>query len=85
MRIEVYGIDGRLVRRLVDREYGVGRHTAVFDGRDQAGRPDQVQSRVEAQSDRLLRHQPGAHALQADVPPQGRVSHFDPRPVLGLI
>lgn len=37
-RLEVYGIDGRLVRRLVDGPVAAGLHEATWDGRDDAGR-----------------------------------------------
>jgi len=33
----VYGVDGRLVRRLVDAELGAGAHEVVWDGRDAWG------------------------------------------------
>jgi len=35
--LALYGIDGRLVRRLVDQQLGAGRQRAVWDGRDQRG------------------------------------------------
>ena len=38
VRIDVFSIDGRRVRTLVDEDFGPGRHSAVFDGRDQTGR-----------------------------------------------
>lgn len=38
VRLVVHGIDGRLVRRLMDGEYGAGRHRAIWDGRDDGGR-----------------------------------------------
>jgi len=38
VRIDVFSIDGRRVRTLVDEDMGPGRHTTVFDGRDQSGR-----------------------------------------------
>jgi len=34
----VYGIDGRVVRRLMDQDLPAGRHRAVWDGRDERGR-----------------------------------------------
>lgn len=38
VRLEVYDVRGRRVRSLVDAELAPGRHEAVWDGRDQAGR-----------------------------------------------
>lgn len=38
IRLAVYDIAGRRVRRLVDGERGAGRHEAVWDGRDESGR-----------------------------------------------
>lgn len=35
--VAVYGVDGRLVRRLADGEFGAGGHEVVWDGRDGAG------------------------------------------------
>jgi flagellar hook assembly protein FlgD len=35
--LALYGIDGRLVRRLVDQELDAGHHRAVWDGRDERG------------------------------------------------
>ena len=35
--LRVYDVSGRLVRTLVDGEKGAGYHTAVWDGRDDAG------------------------------------------------
>ncbi|NOT35135.1 MAG: T9SS type A sorting domain-containing protein [Candidatus Eisenbacteria bacterium] len=35
--VAVHGIDGRLVRRLIDHELTAGRHRAVWDGRDERG------------------------------------------------
>jgi hypothetical protein len=37
-RLEVYGIDGRLVRRLLDGPVAAGLHDVTWDGRDDAGR-----------------------------------------------
>jgi hypothetical protein len=37
VRIDIYDVSGRLVRRLVDENRGVGRHTASWDGRDGSG------------------------------------------------
>jgi len=34
----VHSVDGRLVRKLVDRDYGVGRHTIFWDAKDDDGR-----------------------------------------------
>ena len=34
----VHSVDGRLVRRLMDRDYVAGRHTIFWDAKDQAGR-----------------------------------------------
>ncbi|MGD8395436.1 MAG: FlgD immunoglobulin-like domain containing protein [Candidatus Eiseniibacteriota bacterium] len=39
VRLAVYDIDGRLVRRLVDGERDAGPHTARWDGVDRDGRP----------------------------------------------
>jgi endoglucanase len=38
-RIAVYGVDGRLVRRLVSGRLPAGRHQTVWDGCDSSGRP----------------------------------------------
>lgn len=38
VRIDIYGIDGRRVRSLVDGRYSAGRHAEVWDGRDAGGR-----------------------------------------------
>jgi len=38
-RLAVYGPDGRRVRALLDGPLPVGEHAAVWDGRDDAGRP----------------------------------------------
>jgi hypothetical protein len=40
--VALFGVDGRLVRRLIDGERGAGRHTAFWDGRD--GEGQQVRS-----------------------------------------
>ena len=37
VRLAVYGLDGRLVRTLVDGAPGAGQHSAAWDGRDEAG------------------------------------------------
>ena len=37
--VDLYGVDGRLIRRLIDGERGAGRHTAFWDGGDSNGRP----------------------------------------------
>jgi flagellar hook assembly protein FlgD len=37
VRLAVYDLAGRLVRRLVDRTLEAGRHNTVWDGRDQRG------------------------------------------------
>lgn len=37
--VALFGVDGRLVRRLVDGQRGAGRHTAIWDGADGEGRP----------------------------------------------
>ena len=34
----VHSVDGRLVRKLMDRDYDVGRHTIHWDAKDQGGR-----------------------------------------------
>jgi len=34
----VHSVDGRLVRKLIDNEFGAGRHTAFWNGKDDAGR-----------------------------------------------
>ncbi len=39
VRVDIYGADGRLVRRLIDDVREAGRHTVVWDGQDSAGRP----------------------------------------------
>jgi hypothetical protein len=44
VRIEIYDVSGTLVRTLVNEEKGVGRHTAIWDGRDANG--DQVHTGV---------------------------------------
>lgn len=36
--VALFGVDGRLVRRLIDGERGAGRHTAYWDGADGEGR-----------------------------------------------
>lgn len=38
-RLRVFGIDGRLVTTLADRELAAGPHTVTWDGRDLRGRP----------------------------------------------
>ena len=38
VRIDIYSIDGRRVRTLVDDAYAAGRHFEVWNGRDHAGR-----------------------------------------------
>lgn len=38
VQIEIYDVEGRLVRSLVQEKTPAGRHEAVWDGRDQAGR-----------------------------------------------
>lgn len=38
VRIEIYSIDGRRIRSLVNSAYAAGSHTEVWDGRDQSGR-----------------------------------------------
>lgn len=37
--VALFGVDGRLVRRLVEGERGAGRHTAFWDGAGGDGRP----------------------------------------------
>ncbi len=37
--VALFGVDGRLVRRLVDGARGAGRHTAIWDGADADGHP----------------------------------------------
>jgi subtilisin-like proprotein convertase family protein len=37
VRLEVFDVRGRLVRRLADRSFAAGRHTALWDGRDNSG------------------------------------------------
>ena len=39
VRLEVFSTDGRRVRQLVAGQYAPGSYRAVFDGRDDAGRP----------------------------------------------
>lgn len=34
----VHSVDGRLVRKLIDNEFGAGRHTVFWDAKDDAGR-----------------------------------------------
>jgi hypothetical protein len=57
--VDVYGVDGRLVRRLVDGAREAGRHTAYWDGTDGAGSrvvPGMYFARVRAgQSQAMLR------------------------------
>ncbi len=38
VRIQVYDVNGRLVRSLVDEERGAQAHVATWDGRDSGGR-----------------------------------------------
>ena len=38
VRISIYSVDGRRVRSLVDESLAAGRHSAVWDGKDQNGR-----------------------------------------------
>jgi len=38
VRIAIYGVDGRLVRTLVDATESAGRKTVVWDGRNRSGR-----------------------------------------------
>ncbi|MEN8006773.1 MAG: cohesin domain-containing protein, partial [Candidatus Krumholzibacteriota bacterium] len=38
VRIDIYSIDGRRIRTLVDSPYTAGRHSEVWNGRDQSGR-----------------------------------------------
>jgi hypothetical protein len=38
VRIDIFGLDGRRIRTLVEGAFGAGRHVQVWDGRDQAGR-----------------------------------------------
>jgi hypothetical protein len=38
VRIEIFSLDGRRIRTLVEGAYGAGRHAEVWDGRDQTGR-----------------------------------------------
>jgi hypothetical protein len=37
-RLDIYSLDGRLVRRLLDGQVSAGAHDVVWDGRDDAGR-----------------------------------------------
>jgi hypothetical protein len=37
-RVLIYDLQGRLIRRLVDQALPVGRHTAIWEGRDDSGR-----------------------------------------------
>jgi len=37
VRLQIYGLDGRLVRVLADGELPAGRHTFKWDGTDQGG------------------------------------------------
>jgi len=49
--VSLFGVDGRLVRRLVDGPRGAGRHTAYWDGTDGDGRrvgPGMYFARVQA-------------------------------------
>jgi subtilisin-like proprotein convertase family protein len=36
VRLEIFDVKGRLVRRLVDRSFAAGRHSLVWDGRDES-------------------------------------------------
>ena len=38
VQLDVHGVDGRLVRRLLDGRVGAGAHDVTWDGRDEAGR-----------------------------------------------
>jgi M6 family metalloprotease-like protein len=38
VRLDVYGLDGRLVRRLINDDRPAGHHQTVWDGRDRTGR-----------------------------------------------
>ena len=38
VRIDIFSIDGRRIRTLVDGPYAAGRHSEVWNGRDHAGR-----------------------------------------------
>jgi hypothetical protein len=38
VRLSVYNMRGRLVKMLIDRKVEAGRHTVVWDGRDETGR-----------------------------------------------
>jgi hypothetical protein len=37
-RLELYSVDGRLVRRLLDQQFSAGQHQVGWDGRDESGR-----------------------------------------------
>ena len=39
VKLEIYGLDGRRVAVLVDGTRGPGRHEALWEGRDDTGRP----------------------------------------------
>jgi flagellar hook assembly protein FlgD len=39
MTLRIYDLRGQLVRTLVDGAQPAGRHAAIWDGRDEAGRP----------------------------------------------
>jgi photosystem II stability/assembly factor-like uncharacterized protein len=39
IRLEIYDLRGRVVKKLVDREIHAGRHEVVWDGMDEQGRP----------------------------------------------
>jgi len=39
IRLDIFNINGKRIRRLVDGEYGQGKHTFVWEGKDAAGRP----------------------------------------------
>ena len=38
MRVRIYGLDGRLVKTLVDDVLTPGRYSEIWDGSDRAGR-----------------------------------------------
>jgi hypothetical protein len=53
VKLSVYDVRGRLVRRVLDEERGVGRHSVPWDGRDEAGlqaSPGIFFARLEAES-----------------------------------
>jgi flagellar hook assembly protein FlgD len=39
VELAIFNVQGRLVRTLVHREYGVGEHQAIWDGTDSNGLP----------------------------------------------